>query len=85
MLFRFFYRKGLVIMKKIIAVAAALVLALTATLSFSGIVVSTQNASAAKIQKLSGEGGLDLGSITDSLGGVGDMLGGLDLGGRRDL
>ena len=54
-------------MKKIIAVAAALVLALTATLSFSGIVVSTKNAQTVSLQKLSGESGLDLGSIGDSL------------------
>ena len=95
--FRFFYKKGLVIMKKIIAVAAALILALTATISLAGIVVSTKGAATASLQNMSGEdilggsgeGGLDLGGITDTLGdlggmdlgGVGDMLGGLDLGG----
>ena len=91
-------------MKKIIAVAAALVLALTATISLAGIVVSTKGATTASLQNLSGEdllggsgeGGLDLGGITDTLGdlggnlpdlgGIGDMLGGLgDLGGIGDM
>ena len=80
-------------MKKIIAVAAALVLALTATISLAGIVVSTKGTAPASVQAMSGEdilggsgeGGIDLGGITDMLGGfdIGSLLGGL--GGDFDI
>ena len=87
-------------MKKIIAVAAALVLALTATISLTGIVASTKGANTAVLTNLAGEGsgegsGIDLNGITDKLGGgsfelpdlggIGDMLGGFDLGGIGDM
>ncbi len=78
-------------MKKIIAVAAALCLALTATLSLTGIVFSTKGADAAVLTNLSGEdsgegsGEVDLGGVTDLLGGIdlGDSL--PDLGGVTDM
>ena len=82
-------------MKKIIAVAAALVLALTATISLTGIAASTKSANEAVLTNLSGESGLDLNGITDKLGGgsfelpdlggIGDLLGGFDLGGIGDM
>ena len=68
-------------MKKILAVAIALMLALTATLTVSATVLNKDANEAPVLVSLSGED-LDLGGILDTVTG---LLGGIDLGGIMDV